>query len=355
MSAAPGQALPVVLVIDDNPDDRLKIRWMLSRERPVAFHEAEGAVQGLALWARIKPDLVLLDLSMPDGRGEEVLRLARQQRWGDPLVIAVSELALPDRVSSLAQEGVKGFLPKDRLTQDLLSHSIEQVTERVRVRGRIVDQQARLDLACQQLAKAVDDCGVAYAELGQSVSEQDPPPIRLLKRSLQRGSQAMSELATELSDYASTQPMSPSGQCTWGDARSALTDLLSDRLEVRGQLDEATPLGVDAAELVNLIQALVEHIPPQEPRRSATVSVDVESQAPNLVVSIPHLAHEIAALWPMKTPDSEPGERRLSQGLGTLIKRVRGSQIQLAVSQDPKNGFCLVVRLPNGASTPSKA
>ena len=68
MSYEAGQELPVVLVIDDNPDDRLKIRWMLSRERQVAFYEAKGAVQGLALWARIKPDLVLLELSMPDGK-----------------------------------------------------------------------------------------------------------------------------------------------------------------------------------------------------------------------------------------------------------------------------------------------
>src|SRR5207237_7065497 len=72
---------------------------------------AENGKVGLELCEHMKPDLVLLDLMMPEMNGDEMLEKMRKTDWGkQPKVIIltnVSEQESPDRLTKL---GIDGFI-----------------------------------------------------------------------------------------------------------------------------------------------------------------------------------------------------------------------------------------------------
>ncbi|WP_437774750.1 ATP-binding protein [Sorangium sp. So ce1097] len=101
-----------VLVADDLADNRAFLRDALA---PLGFEviEAEGGERALALAAERRPDLVLMDLFMPDLRGEEAARRMRQV----PGLVSVPIIATSASVNEPAREqsaaaGCDGFLPK---------------------------------------------------------------------------------------------------------------------------------------------------------------------------------------------------------------------------------------------------
>ena len=71
---------------------------------------ADGAA-GLAQARRHRPDLVLLDLHLPDLDGEEVLRRLRQESDRTPVVV-ISADATPARVERLRRAGAAAYLTK---------------------------------------------------------------------------------------------------------------------------------------------------------------------------------------------------------------------------------------------------
>jgi CheY-like chemotaxis protein len=71
------RAYPPILVVDDNPDNTEIIREYLEvRGYPIAV--AHDGDEALALFERIRPRLVLLDVMMPGRDGWEVCRLMKQ-------------------------------------------------------------------------------------------------------------------------------------------------------------------------------------------------------------------------------------------------------------------------------------
>src|SRR4051812_19622563 len=78
---------------------------------------AENGKLGLELCEQMEPDLVLLDLMMPEMNGDEMLEKMRKTEWGKkPKVIIltnVSEQESPDKLSSF---GIDGFVVKAEMT-----------------------------------------------------------------------------------------------------------------------------------------------------------------------------------------------------------------------------------------------
>lgn len=98
-----------ILVIDDAPDLALTLRMLLER----AGHEvvtAENGRRGLRRFFETRPDLVLLDVSMPGLNGWETLERLRD--LSDVPVLIVSGFAqVPDDLARL-RPGVDGFYVK---------------------------------------------------------------------------------------------------------------------------------------------------------------------------------------------------------------------------------------------------
>ncbi|MCE1203751.1 MAG: hybrid sensor histidine kinase/response regulator [Holophagaceae bacterium] len=109
-----------ILVVDDDALTRRSLRAMLER----AYYQvetAEGGAEALALLSPFRPDLVLLDIQMPDMDGLEVCRRIRELPNGDLLpIIFLTGDERPD-IHSLAFQ-VKGddFLRKPVLSAELV-------------------------------------------------------------------------------------------------------------------------------------------------------------------------------------------------------------------------------------------
>ena len=104
-----------VLVIDDNGDFRSVARQLLERHGFVVVAEAETGVGGVAQAKEHRPDLVLLDVQLPDVDGFEVAeRLARLDVPID--VVLTSSLDGTDFGALLARSPARGFIPKAELS-----------------------------------------------------------------------------------------------------------------------------------------------------------------------------------------------------------------------------------------------
>ena len=102
-----------VLYIEDNRVNALLVEQMLARWPGVQVAIAEDGASGLAQAAEAPPDVVLLDMQLPDMNGLEVLRRLR----GEPQtrhvpVIALSASAMPDEVAAARDAGADDYWTK---------------------------------------------------------------------------------------------------------------------------------------------------------------------------------------------------------------------------------------------------
>ena len=104
-----------VLIIDDNPDFRTVARQLLERHGFVVVAEAETGISGIEQAKEHRPDLVLLDVQLPDIDGFEVA--ARLSRLEVPVdVILTSSLDGTDFGALVAGSSALGFVPKAELS-----------------------------------------------------------------------------------------------------------------------------------------------------------------------------------------------------------------------------------------------
>lgn len=109
---------PVVLLIEDEPEMRRFLRAALGTES-VQLVEAATAREGLAQAAGRKPDLVLLDLGLPDGDGIDVTRRIRE--WsGVPIIVISARGQESDKVAAL-DAGADDYLTKPFGVPELLA------------------------------------------------------------------------------------------------------------------------------------------------------------------------------------------------------------------------------------------
>jgi DNA-binding response OmpR family regulator len=105
-----------VLVVEDERPLRLIIRRNLE-QRGVAVREASTAEQGLRAIRERAPDLLLLDINLPDRTGWELLRALRLEGPIPPTAVISAVRIGPER---LAEFGVVGYLPKPFLIESLM-------------------------------------------------------------------------------------------------------------------------------------------------------------------------------------------------------------------------------------------
>lgn len=106
-----------ILVIDDAPTIRIFLRISLEAQGAI-FYEASTAADGLALAAREKPDLLVLDLGLPDRDGLEVLTEVKQGAKPPTIIVLTvrKEQAVRDRALQL---GARTFLTKPFVMEEL--------------------------------------------------------------------------------------------------------------------------------------------------------------------------------------------------------------------------------------------
>lgn len=102
---------PRILVVEDNPDNMLTVKALLSDEFIV--YEAVNGSEALQLAELEVPDLVLMDIDIPDPNGIEVFRRLRSQELTSRIpVIALTASALTVMADELYAMGFEGYLTK---------------------------------------------------------------------------------------------------------------------------------------------------------------------------------------------------------------------------------------------------
>ncbi|MFN3490884.1 MAG: response regulator transcription factor [Anaerolineales bacterium] len=121
------QTLKRILCIEDEPEMIDLIRLILGR-KGFDVHGAPGGVEGIKMVREMKPDLVLLDLMMPDMDGWEVY----QQMKADPatrnipVIVVTAKAQNIDKVLGLHIAKVDDYIAKPFSPQELME-SVEKV------------------------------------------------------------------------------------------------------------------------------------------------------------------------------------------------------------------------------------
>ncbi|MEQ1948163.1 MAG: response regulator [Bryobacteraceae bacterium] len=109
---------PQILIVEDDPQIRRFLRATLEAEG-YRFHEALTAAEGIAQAAARHPDLVLLDLGLPDGSGMDVIREIRG--WSQmPIVVVSARGQERDKIEAL-DRGADDYVAKPFSVGELLA------------------------------------------------------------------------------------------------------------------------------------------------------------------------------------------------------------------------------------------
>ena len=107
-----------ILIIDDEPQIRKLLRITLQTNQ-YSVSEAVTAKEGLIMAANHPPDLILLDLGLPDENGHIVLKKLRQW-YTNPIIILSVEKSEEDIIAAL-DNGANDYLTKPFRTGELLA------------------------------------------------------------------------------------------------------------------------------------------------------------------------------------------------------------------------------------------
>jgi DNA-binding NarL/FixJ family response regulator len=109
-----------VLLVDDHPVVRTGIRALLqSAPGIVVIAEAKSAAEGLALVEQLQPDVLLLDMEMPEMSGVEVAKQL-QSATSPVKVLALSAYDDIQYVRSLLANGAAGYLTKEEAPEMII-------------------------------------------------------------------------------------------------------------------------------------------------------------------------------------------------------------------------------------------
>lgn len=109
-----------IIIIDDHPLFREGLKTIISRDdRFKVVGEAGSGHEGLEITKRLKPDLVIVDISLPDQSGIQLTRELRQF-LSETKILIVSMHSKIDYIAEAFQAGATGYVVKESASERLL-------------------------------------------------------------------------------------------------------------------------------------------------------------------------------------------------------------------------------------------
>ncbi|HSS79834.1 MAG TPA: response regulator [Gaiellaceae bacterium] len=122
-SAPESRSGPVVLIVDDDERLREYVRVNLEMEG-YTIHEAASADDGMKVLDELRPDLVLLDVMMPQVDGWEMLRLMHERHGVGSIPVVMFSGKVDERAADQAAErGAQGFIGKPFDPNELIAQT----------------------------------------------------------------------------------------------------------------------------------------------------------------------------------------------------------------------------------------
>jgi CheY-like chemotaxis protein len=108
--------MPKIAIIEDDQAISQMYRFKFEAEGYTVETAGNGKL-GLELAESMKPDIILLDLMMPEMNGDEMLALLRKTDWGkDIKVIVLTNMGEQEIPETIKQLGVSGVILKANMT-----------------------------------------------------------------------------------------------------------------------------------------------------------------------------------------------------------------------------------------------
>ncbi len=167
-SSRSNNSVESLLVIEDNPGDVELIREMLaSAQRDDIDLRTDSTLgEGLGTLQNFSPDLVLLDLGLPDAQGLEVLRHVVIQTAGKTPIIVLTGLDDEEVALEALHNGADDYLQKNGLTGGILLRSIRHAVERHRIAERLRESEGRFRAITEHASDLIfildEDCRCTY-------------------------------------------------------------------------------------------------------------------------------------------------------------------------------------------------
>ena len=149
-----------VLIIDDHALFRVGLKGLLEQRNIEVVGAAAHGAEGIELAEQLKPDIILLDLRMPDMGGLEVLPILREKHPSTPVVMLTTSNEEKDLIKAL-RTGAQGYLLKDMEPDELV--------------GALRDIEKGKNVVAQDLTDAL-----ARMVQGETSLEDDDSPFAAL-------------------------------------------------------------------------------------------------------------------------------------------------------------------------------
>jgi threonine synthase len=141
------EQITTVVVIDDNPHDSRLIRRLLQNYKSYRVFEASNGVDGLDLVRQRQPDLVVLDLTLPDTDGFSILNeLKADQRTREIPVVIVSAKSLTSQEWQLLRRHTQSIWQKGSFSAHQLASHVMRILEHAPAQANPLIDQLPQDL-----------------------------------------------------------------------------------------------------------------------------------------------------------------------------------------------------------------
>ncbi len=116
-----------ILLVDDHALFRIGLEGLLERREIEVVASVGDGREGIELARKLQPDVVLLDMRMPDVNGIQVLRQLRDEGLEIPIVMLTTSNEERDLIESL-RNGAQGYLLKD-MDPDELVNALKDIVD----------------------------------------------------------------------------------------------------------------------------------------------------------------------------------------------------------------------------------
>ena len=159
-----------IVVVDDHPVVRDGIRGMLEREPVMSvIGEAADGAEALTTIARLHPDVVLMDLRMPELDGVGAIRVLRAENPDAPRILVLTTYDTDTDIRAAVDAGADGYLLKATPRADLIA-----AVRRAAAGQSVLDPSAAASLMSRNRFEALTEreCEVLRAVAGGGTNRQ---------------------------------------------------------------------------------------------------------------------------------------------------------------------------------------